>query len=107
MYHLPSFELVKCSNDMDKNKVTASSILSTSTYVPLSTSVDLTGTRVTSYVDKVECCDIVKHCISPYLTNYFLVKDGYKKWSEMPDEFNNTTRRVIAKKMSSKKYSTS
>ena len=103
MYNLPCFERVLLDTNVNKDKNIARSILSTSANVPLSTTIDITGLRVKGYVNNVECCDVVKHVISPYLTNYFIGQDGFKKWSAMPLEFNTTTRRLIAKEMASKK----
>ena len=93
MYKLPCFELV-VSRDNERRSISiASSILNTDVVVPRSTDIDVTGSRVTSYVNTVECCDIVNDCICPYLTNYFLGEDEFKKWTTMPHEFNSAKRR--------------
>jgi hypothetical protein len=103
MFYMPLFEVIQNGNQSPLLQSICSSIIDHKSVLEITHKVDFTGQWVAAYAQNIEYCDIVRNCIVKYMTNYTLYRNGFKSWIELPEEFNTSTRREIAKEMAIKK----
>ena len=64
--------------------------------------IDITGKRVSHYVDFVEC-DCIVFSLMKYMTGYNSIENKFKYWVNMPNKFKTVLRKKIVKALHSLK----